>query len=363
MSNNHFSFEAQNRDMTKNRNKKRGKISKPRQSKIFFSKKRVTIIGTILGVIATLVGFFSDIGGFYSQLIKNRKLDVSIAYFENQKGQLQLVSPDAVMIKVKPEDYLAKRIPFPLNLALRNKDNASLEVVRVELSYKNTMHVKSSGKAKIDPENKRFIYEHEIGTLENVNHYTPLQTIDTLYLPFSFVAVEVCALLKDGVPIYTVVITSGVENFRVADILLYVPVTVYCKDRPTSTETILLTLRSDIQLIGLPDSAKFFPFQKNTKKDRMILQELEKAMPNILVHWQKYSMDGYSIDYKKISYQNNLYQIVQIDDQTRLVVIDENADGRAEYQLMDTTKDGIIDTKAVFKRSELMLDWKPEAVR
>lgn len=343
--------------MSQNRNKKRGKIKSPQN---LFSKKRIALIGTILGVIATLVGFFSDIGGFYSQLMKKRKLEVAIAYFENQNTKLRLISPDSVMIKVKLEDYINQRIPFPLNLALRNKDNDPLEVVRVELSYKNTMRVESNGRAKIDPENKLLIYEHEIGTLENVGHYTPLQTIDTLYLPFNFLAVEVCALTRDGVPLYTVVILSGVNNFRFADIYLYTPVKIYCKDRPMSIANIILTLRSDLQLVGLPEKPKFLSLQDT---DRKLLNELQLNKPITLEKWEKNSKDGYLLDYKKVCYQKGVYQIAKIDNQIRLVVVDEDADGKAEYEMMDTTKDGIIDQKAIFSKPVLMLDWKPKAVR
>ncbi|KKM14578.1 hypothetical protein LCGC14_1704710 [marine sediment metagenome] len=110
----------------------------------------------------------------------------AIAWYERTEGKLRLIPPHDVEVAVSTDDILGDRVRIPIHLALRNLDAVPLEIVRVELSYDADLQISSSGKAKIDPSDRRPVYEHPIGTLENTEHYTPLEPVDTITIPTQF---------------------------------------------------------------------------------------------------------------------------------------------------------------------------------
>ena len=124
-----------------------------------------------------------------------------------------ILSPN-ISDELQPEFLEKQRIFIPVNLAISNRDQEDLEVVRVELSYDSKFEITSSGKTKIDPDGKRLIYEHEIGTLSNVDNFTPIQSVDVIAVPYSFSVIHTIVRTNDGVPLYLVTL-AGYDKEKV----------------------------------------------------------------------------------------------------------------------------------------------------
>ena len=116
---------------------------------------------------------------------------VNLAFYEGEGNDLKLIPYNNINMGATPLDIISNRLILPLKFALNNEENQPLQVEKVELFYPATIKVKSRGKPKIDPEQRVLIYEHQIGTLQNINYYTPLETIDTLEIPMKFFFTEV----------------------------------------------------------------------------------------------------------------------------------------------------------------------------
>jgi hypothetical protein len=216
------------------------------------------------------------------------------------------------------------------------------------------LKVQSAGKAKIDPNNQFLVYEHSIGTLESVEFYTPLETIDTIHVPFVFHVVPAIVRSNDGVPFYLVTIV-GYEGQHFADKVVQLGVRIYCKDRPTLNGVIRFHLRASVQLIGLSDSPP--DIIDVTKEDTSLFHRIPSTS-ELLEHWKRQdSKEGFLVDYNKVKYVGGIYQYILIDGVVRRVNADTNADGLLDYEMYDSTGDGLPEKKAIPSKPEIMLDW------
>jgi hypothetical protein len=139
-----------------------------------------------LGAVALLLGFVTDLGGMRSWLQSSRTPDTEIKYFEKKDGRYELIDPTQVVLRPKYEEVSKGYLSVPLNLAVRNKEAKPLEAVRVEISYPEGLKIVPAGNPKIDPQNRVLIYEHDVQDIQAVGNYTPLKTIDTIYIPYYF---------------------------------------------------------------------------------------------------------------------------------------------------------------------------------
>jgi hypothetical protein len=323
-------------------------------------KKKVGVFFAIFGGIAVVVGFLADVGGLYSTWQNKQPISVGIAWYEKKDTSLRLVPLDAVIVELAPEDVFNQRVSIPVNLAIANKEAAPLEVVRVELNYDKNLKVESTGKVKIDPSNELLVYEHTIGTLESLGFYTPLETIDTIHVPFVFHVVPVIARSRDGVPFYLVTIV-GYEGQKFADKVVQLGVRILCRDRPALTGVIRFHLRAGVQLIGLSDIP---PNIIDVNKEDVALFQRIPLASEPLVHWKRRdSKEGFLVDYNKVKFSGGIYQYILIDGVIRKVNADTDADGRLDYEMFDSTGDGLPEKKAIASKPEAMLDWPEYAMR
>jgi Rho termination factor, N-terminal domain len=136
------------------------------------------------GLFASGVALIFLINHYYPN-IKSLQPKYRLAWYQETNGRLSLVDPSKINRTLTADDIYSNRLHVPINLAIRNEDKVPLEVVRVELTYpKKLGEVRSAGKARIDPANRKLVYEHYIGTLENVGEFTPLQSVDVIEIPF-----------------------------------------------------------------------------------------------------------------------------------------------------------------------------------
>lgn len=315
------------------------------------------IVG-LLVFLAGVIAFFNDAFGFWTAIRNMFEPNVSIAFYQEKDGMLQIIPPDRVVVELDVQDIISNRVPVALNLAIHNNEDRPMEVTGVEIAYDRELEVISNGRLKIDPDNNVIIYEHSIPTLQAVESYTPLETIDTLIIPFRFLIVPTVVMSADGVPIQ-IVSLLGYEGSRFADKTVRMNVRIFVKDRPVVSGIITMTLRANIELIsGFPVSHRV----EVTPQDLQHVNDLLRNSEN-LDHWSKRdARGGYVVSFNKVRFENGIYQLVLIDDQLRHVLADQDADGYIDYQLMDTTRDGRCDQKFVIDEPTIMLDWMPEAV-
>jgi len=325
---------------------------------------RVKRLWAVFCVVVLLLGFFSNVGGFYSDIQRRREPRVDISYFVTDSNHaIRIVDPLEVKIEVGLEELSSGRIPFPINLAVRNEDSEPLDLVRVELTYDRELIVKPGGRAKIDPENRILIYEHGLGTLESTEFYTPIDTVDTIYVPLSFAFVPALSLSSDGVPFYSWVTILSPYSGKFSDKKIAIGVRIFARDRPPTSGVINLTLVANAEVYLLFGESEMVSSELEDKDFRLFGEDPAQHS-QILDHWQRQDVaGGYLVDYFKSSGVGGVFQFIQIGGQTRTLIIDSNSDGLADINIFDNTGDGIPDHKFIITPPAEMPDWLPESVQ
>jgi hypothetical protein len=94
-----------------------------------------------------------------------------------------------------------------------------------------------------------------------------------------------------------------------------------------------------------------------TNEDISLFQRIP-SKSELLQHWKRRdSKEGFFVDYNKVKYLGGVYQYISIDGVVRRVNADTNADGRLDYEMYDSTGDGLPEKKVIPAKSEMMLDW------
>ncbi|CAG37071.1 hypothetical protein [Desulfotalea psychrophila] len=167
-------------------------------------KKVWLIIGglaLIAGLISSAFSVCQEINGWY----KNLKIGIAW-YKKDQKGDIFLVDTNNIEVTLNESDLFASRIRMPINLAIKNKNDEPLEIVKVELTYDKSLDIRSEAEQKVPIEPGKLVFEHNFGLLSVSKNYTPLPTIDVLSFPTFFAVEEILVVLSDGVPAYTATI-------------------------------------------------------------------------------------------------------------------------------------------------------------
>ena len=128
---------------------------------------------------------------------------IELAWYEEGSKPPTLVPLSKAIIRPTSRDVVSGQIEVPINIAINNRDKQPLRVVRVEMNYPKDIDVQSKGNPKLDRDNQLLVYEHDIGTLEPVDNFTPLETIDVLAIPCSSIETSDAFVIqtRDGVPL------------------------------------------------------------------------------------------------------------------------------------------------------------------
>jgi hypothetical protein len=309
-----------------------------------------------LSFAVILVPCISKILGIVSPLPTQTPPSIELMYYEKTKSGLKLVDSNEIEISLEPEDIINQRVQFPLQIAVRNRDKVPLKVVRVELSYPKELNVISTGNAKIDPKEHLLIYEHEIGTLENIGYFTPLKTIDIVSVPFHFMVDSFVMQTRDGVPHWMVTII-GVEGL-ITEKIVVLGVRVFCEGRPPAEGMVRLRLAGKVQIFTDFDNSNLTDL---TEEDKRFFREGLLGSQELDQWESKITPSGDVIGYSKVSLERRVAQYITVNKTLRKLIVDDNSDGWLDFTLIDENGDGEADLKVIFNRWP-MIDWKKKGV-
>jgi hypothetical protein len=306
-------------------------------------RQTLKLVGLGLAVftpIATAVGFYVDIGDFRSHRAASRPPAADIVFFEKSNGEYRLIDPMNVVLDPTQDDIYNKRFAVPINLAVRNHEPARLEATRVEIYYPRDVKVRPAGKPKIDPRNRVLIYEHDLEDLQAVDNYTPLDTIDTLYFPFS---TTYSTAIIVGPDLSLVELMTGIQKTPYPN-GLELSVKIYARDRPPLNGLIRLMLGEQA---GNPLPFGEFKETSPTIRESMLFQNLARqaqAAPNV---WVAQDLEkSHLLMFRKIRSGGGTYRLLLIDRKVRRVYADVDSDGYLDFNLVDTTAPGSPDLVA-----------------
>jgi hypothetical protein len=237
-------------------------------------------------------------------------------------------------------------------LAVRNKESEPLEAVKVQISYPQGLQVQPAGKPRIDPDNRLLIYEHDLPDLQAANNYTPLESIDTIYLPYYFRQLESGILIDPKLNMTSVV--SSVEKSRYPN-GLELNVAIYSKNRPPLTGKVRLFIKTGGPLARKGDRKR--RIEPSTREDARLFHEIARraeAAPN---KWVARDLSKlYILMYRKVHYQGGVFSVLLIDRKVRYITADLDSNGFADYTLADVIGPRSPDNRMTPLEPEPMVD-------
>lgn len=321
----------------------------------------------LIGFIATVIAIMQGPSA-YDSIVKyfrsNYPADISIRMYNIDRGQILLSESNNLTLHITEDNILRGEIEIPIRLAIRNKEQADLEIVRAEITYDQSLKIKS-GAQKIIPEKPGLIiYNHPIGSLPVRDGYTPLDPIDTLILYHRFMVNPLVALSKEGVPMYFVSLIGYDPKAILGINDVVFGITIYCKDHKPFNSKVMVKMDaiSIFDLLYPPNNAITITRSVELSDDKL-WKEIISGKGYILNSWTKSSENyGFKIDYKKINHKGSLCQLVLVNNIPRRIIVDSDMDGFIEFELIDNKGDGHPNIIFIWRERVKMIDWLPEAV-
>lgn len=335
----------------------------------FKQNKLRILVGFILVGIATFITIMQ--GPSTWKAIKDlvtsyTTINVSLRLYNINGNDIQLSGDNMLNIFVNRDNILNNEIQIPLRLAIRNKEEADLEVVRAEITYDKSLQIRSTAQKIIHEEPGLITYEHSIGTLPVREGYTPLNIIDTLTLHHHFRTESFIFIAKDGIPMYVTTITGYDPKamFYGSNELTF-GVRVYSKNRKPFQGQIKVRLEpvSMVRLLYPPQQANGTTGDP-LPGDAQLWSDIVKGQGYLLSEWSGTNKEfNFRIDYKKVQYQNGIYQLIFVNGIARRLNVDSDMDGFIDFELFDATGGGKPNLRGTWDGKLIMVDWSPDSIR
>ena len=286
----------------------------------------------IIVIVATLVGLAMDLGGSRSYLVSLTQQKLEVNYFtKDPEGHLLISDKGAVDLNLTQEDIDNGTIQVPLNLAIRNLGSQTLEDVRIHVKYGKDFEVIPMGTPKIDVTGRQLIYEHNVGLLEPIDTYTPLETIDVIRIPFTFRILPIVALAKGEIPIYFQMLLGAGTDDETEQIFA-LDIDIFSKGRRPIRGTVYLRIPLGMDVIG--DDEAYGEIAPVTHADETLFLQASTQYTGTIEYWEKLE-EGINkvITYKKIKTSASNLQVIYVDQQVRRLIVDEDSDQLVDYEL------------------------------
>ena len=138
----------------------------------------------------------------YSPVPSRSVPDLELAWYLKRGAKVEIVPFETFRQTIRGNDVIDKGLRIPIQLAVSNPREERLDNVRVHIRYPSAVEVSSEGSPKYDQSGKTHMYEHKIGTLEQIKDYTLLRTVDVVYIRQLFEGTRSITLSETGVPEY-----------------------------------------------------------------------------------------------------------------------------------------------------------------
>jgi hypothetical protein len=309
-----------------------------------------SLVWAALGAAALLLGFVTDLGGVRSWIQSSRTPDAEIKYFEKKDARYQLIDPKQVVLHPKYEEVSKGYLSVPLNLAVRNKEARPLEAVRVEISYPEGLKILPAGSPKIDPHNRVLIYEHDVQDIQAVENYTPLKTIDTIYIPYYFDHSTGIHINPDG---GVAELSLSVTGTKTRYSPLELGVRIYSRGRPTLSQKVGFTVRE-----STPPSKKQKTIRgKPTGQDKDLFREVARQAAHAPNKWVGRDMKkSHKLMYRRVNHEGGTFGVLLVDNTVNYIIADLDGNGFVDYIIEDTADPGRPDRKFTPLGPEPMVD-------
>lgn len=317
------------------------------------TKKRWSVNFFAVTVIATAIGLVVDFSELKSMVMPTPNAEVDIKYYTHNKGRYHLINSSSIEINLTYKDYVEQSISVPINLAVSNETDSPLEVVQIELHYPEVISVDAGGTHKISPDNDSVIIEHGIEVLQTTENYTPLKNSDVIEIPFLFQAENVLTITSDDVPLNVIGILGSIFGSRID---IPIRAVVVAKGHKPWERNLVLSLSTRLQIFSsLGGDADTFS-SVNIRPDDEINTLLEDG-GKIIHSWVRKTVDtNRKVEYRKVSYENGIYQIVYLDDVIKSVYQDIDGNGYIESFYLNDNQGSSLNKKMVISPYK-MLDW------
>lgn len=302
---------------------------------------------------------------------------VELAWYVVEDGRLRLAPDGPPALQADRSDIEAGRIPVPIQVAVRNTENDALELVRVEIAYPAYLDVVPKGAPRISKDDSKLIYEHDLQVLEpQLDVFTPIQQVDTIYLPLHVAVVDTIVKTKDGIPLFARFASTylghsapSADQFGAA-----LEAARFGGPGPSPNETVTLhfavfskgrpAMRASVNFELHPSNEPVFGLEPATPVtlDPTDVErfELAKAEPLPLLDESThvYQEDQSIIRCRRIRLgHSTIAQAVSVNNKLRRLLIDANADGKTDYELDDVDDDAAPDYKRVYDEPPEMRPW------
>jgi hypothetical protein len=249
-------------------------------------------------------------------------------------------------------------------LAVRNQEKSRLEATRVEISYPKGLRITPQGRPKIDPQNNTLIYEHDLRSLEPVTSFTPLDTIDVIYLHYAVKGLRTTAILHED--LVGVVASVGLEiTDRPYGVDLQVK--LFSRDRPPLATKLHLSI--DTSHAYDDDPALLSGNEPTpgllTNRDVILFQAVSRKLRAASRVWEvKIQGKPTTLALARTRHGKGLYSGLLLGGKVTEVYADSNGDGLLDYMLMDSSKPKSPDQKWLPSQPQPLTDMRrPDEVQ
>jgi hypothetical protein len=324
--------------------------------------RRVLVLASIISAALTLLGHALNIDQAISRWTSHKSPTVQIKYFKKQGSNYDFIEPENVVLLPSQRELTRNYVAVPINLAVRNLEESRLEATRVEITYPKGLRVTPQGRPKIDPQNNTLIYEHELRSLDPVESFTPLDTIDVIYMEHSIKGLRNTLLIHDNT---SRVVSSAAIEVMGPPYAVDLKVRLFSRNRPPLEAKLHISVDASQAFDSPKESEDSLVPALLTNSDAALFRAVSKRLVTAKRVWEV-KVRGKSMTFAlaKTRYRQGFYNGLLLGGKVTEIHVDSDGDGMLDYVLGDTTNPRSPDQKWVPSQPEPLTDeQRPDEVQ
>lgn len=323
--------------------------------------RRVLVIGSMISVALTLLGHALNIDEAISRWASRNRPAVEIKYFKKQGSNYSFIEPENVVLQPSQGELTKGYATIPINLAVRNLEESRLEATRVEITYPKGLRITPQGRPKIDVQNNMLIYEHELRSLDPVASFTPLDTIDVIYMEHSIQGMRSTLYIHDNTSRWEASVAVEVMGPPYA---VDLKVRLFSRNRPPLEAKLHISVDASQAFNSPKESEDSLVPALLTNSDVALFRAVSKRLLTVKRAWEV-KVRGKSMTYAlaKTHYRQGFYNGLLLGGKVTEIHVDSDGDGMLDYVLGDTTNPTSPDQKWLPSQPEPLTDMqRPDEV-